>query len=102
MISGGGEVTGLYILLHNAPPRNDTTIHEPVWESISDFEPSLQKTIQPPFLFGFLDPPLITVAQVGPLRRTDVIPQSGIIEPEFPFRIVREGREWGRLLERDR
>lgn len=100
--AGRRLITGLYIPGHNTPPRNNAAIHEPLWESISDFQPSLQKTIQPAFFFGSLDPPLVTVAEVGPIGRIDVIPQGGVIKLQLPFRIVGEGREWGRLLEQDR
>ena len=57
-----GRSRAIYIPGHNTPPRNNAAIHEPVWESNSDFEPSFQKAIQPPLFFWSLDPPLVTVA----------------------------------------
>lgn len=91
-----------YIPGHDTPPRYNSAIHGPFWESISDFEPSFQQAIQPAFFFWSLDPPLVTIAQVGPVRWIDVISQRRIVEPELPFGIVRESSEWGRLLEQDR
>ena len=57
-----GRSRAIYIPGHNTPPRNNAAIHDPIWEPISDFEPSFQQAIEPSPFFWSLDPPLVTVA----------------------------------------